>query len=220
MRSTPSNGGCGGTGKRTSPPVSRRARGERAWTSRSWRPAKPLLVDHDRSAAERGGRDRRVRGAEHVVVHDGAGRLVVDLDAELVDPAATADLAVGRGEDEAVAAHAVHHARALVLGLRAGDDEPVVRGAVEVEAGGLELELRVTGRDRAVLRVLRDEAEARLPGEGRVRVVRAGGRGDPAATGHEAGGRVVDREDDAVGRAGVVVLVGAADADLLHVGRA
>src|SRR3712207_2467863 len=78
-------------------------------------------------------------------------------------------------------------AHALVLSLGAGDDHPVVAGALEIQVASLELELRVAGRRVSPLLILRDEPEVGLAGMVGVRVIVRGvgprGRPEPAAAG-------------------------------------
>ena len=88
------------------------------------------LVDDDAASAENRRRVGGVRRVDLVVVdHPVALVLVVDLDAELVLPAAAALLAVDGRQDEAVVAGSVDRAVALVLGLVPRDDQPFVRRA-------------------------------------------------------------------------------------------
>src|SRR3990170_385626 len=110
-------------------------------------------------------------------------------------PAATRQLPVDRGEHERVARDAVDRAVALELALRTAAHEPVVRGAVEVQVRGLELELRLPGREGRALLVLRDEAEGGLAREGEVVPVRARRGVEPPATRDEPSARVVHDDE-------------------------
>src|SRR6266487_4485134 len=94
------------------------------------------LVDHDRAAGDRL-RIGRVHVGWHTVpvVEDNAVAVVAvsDHDPELVHPAATGDVTVIGRQREVVARDTVDRPAALVLRLVAGDDEPVVTLAMEVE---------------------------------------------------------------------------------------
>src|SRR4051794_32311680 len=92
------------------------------------------LVDHDRAAG-----DRLWIGHVHVgrravlVVEDTAvpGVAARDQDPEFIAPPPAGHVAVVGRQREVVAGDAVYRPGALVLGLVAGDDEPVVTLAVE-----------------------------------------------------------------------------------------
>src|SRR3954451_6893983 len=100
-----------------------------------------LLVMDDDVAA---GRDRRRvtadRSAGFVVVDDGRGRLVPDANPERVHLAL-----VGHSDLEGIVSSPVDGAAALELGseptCNRRHDEPIVRGAVEVDVADLALEL-------------------------------------------------------------------------------
>src|SRR5436190_7671999 len=162
--------------------------------------SRPLrLVDHDRAAGDRLWiRGVNVARAPELVVEDHSIRVVVvrDPDPELIRSDRAHQVTVVCGEREVVAARAVHGPRALVLGLEAGDDEPLVDRCVEVEVADLEVELGLAGRNCRVLLVLRVEAEVRATGKRGVRPVRAVGDIQPAAAGDVAAVRVVDDDPD------------------------
>src|SRR5205823_5335297 len=112
------------------------------------------LVHDDAAAAQCRGRVAVLRCASLVVIDHRARGLVRDLDPEPVDAAAAVDLAVDRGEQEAVHGRAaVDRALALELGPRPGDDEPLVAHALECELRSLELELGIAGRRVGALQV-------------------------------------------------------------------
>jgi hypothetical protein len=98
----------------------------------------------------------------------------MDLDPELVGLVTTEQVAVDGGEQEAVVPGSIDRAAALVLRPRAGDHQPLVNLAVEVQVAGLELELRLARGDVGALLVLRREPEIRLAD--RVRELRGGAR--------------------------------------------
>ena len=127
----------------------------------------PLLrLNVDAIATKHGSRGRSIAGVARdlvVVNNDITVVLIPDLDAELVDSTTAADLTVDRGDHEAVVAGTVDRAGALELGLGAGNDEPFVIFAVEVDVAGFELELCVFVRNGLALLVLRDEAKVGLP---------------------------------------------------------
>ena len=131
------------------------------------------------------------------------------------------ELAVRSGQQEAVVARAVDRAGALVLGPRAGDHQPLVGGAVEVQVAGLELELGLAVRDvRALLGTSRRSrsSPARSPCGNCHRGARR--RVDQAAAGDEAAVR--DRRPPAACSScltDVVVNVGSAHTDLIHTRR-
>src|SRR5207244_5921999 len=135
--------------------------------------------------AQGGSRCRRLRSARLSIVDDGvAVVLVPDLDSKLVYATPARLLTIQCGYHETIIAGPVDGARALVLGsvLRLGNDDhqPVVAGALESEAGGQELEVGVTLRNRVPLVVLGVEAEVRLAGQRGVRDVSLCRRGDRA----------------------------------------
>ena len=72
-------------------------------------------MDDDAAAANRRGWVRAVRSAKLIVINDRASRFVPDLDAELIDPAATLNVPVNGSEDEGVVAGIVYGAQAFVL---------------------------------------------------------------------------------------------------------
>src|SRR5687768_16435561 len=84
------------------------------------------FVDDDVSTAERGCFATRFRCGRLVVVHDYTGG-IGDLDAELVRRS------IDRDEHEAVAVDSVQSSRALELGPRARDDQPLIDRAVEIQ---------------------------------------------------------------------------------------
>jgi len=138
-----------------------------------------LRVDHDRPAT-----DRLVEAV--VVDNHFIAVLVPNLDTERVGtvvsrPEHELELVTGRREP------AVDRPRSFVLGVRAAhrDHEELVAGAMEVEVSGLELELRVAGRDRRALLVLGHEPEVGLALQRNVELVGSSVRVDPTASGHE-----------------------------------
>src|SRR5262245_19168694 len=86
-------------------------------------------------------------GISHLVVVDNAAAATHDLDAELVRTTPAGQGAVDGRQYETVAAGAVDDAGALVLGLGPPDHQPVVAGALEVQAGQFEIERSIAGRD-------------------------------------------------------------------------
>src|ERR1700682_2171140 len=115
-----------------------------------------------------------------VVVHGCPGRAVRDLDPEGVRSRISAAFAIHAGQHEAVAPSAIDGAGALELGpALAGDDEPLIGRALEVEAAGLELEAGIATRHIRALEVLRDEAKAGLAGRRGIRRIGAGRTGGP-----------------------------------------
>src|SRR5688572_17151404 len=183
-----------------------------------------LRVDHDAATAEAGCGGRPIHGTHLVVIDDGiAVVLVPDLDPELVGPAATTDLAVDRGDQEAIVAGAVDRSGALVLGPGSGDDEPLIDRAVEIQIAGLELELGITLGGGCPLLVLGDETEVRLSDRRAVlgaagQFAGVGRRVEPAASGHEPGARIIHGVEEALGVPAIAVLVIAPDADDEHTG--
>ncbi len=105
-----------------------------------------LAVDNDAAATDRRRGTGGFRIANLVVINEVVGG-IRDLDPELVDASAPRDLTIVRSEQELEARNSVHRAFALVLGPGSGDHEPLIARALEIETGGLELELGVTGRD-------------------------------------------------------------------------
>src|SRR5262245_21967991 len=119
------------------------------------------FLDNDAAAAN-GLRTRAVdvvTRAQYVVIHDRAGRLVPDFDAELINASTAGDLAICGREQETVVSRAVHGAATFVLGKRTRNDEPIVGSAVEFEIGYMELELGFTRWHVFALLILRHEAE-------------------------------------------------------------
>lgn len=144
-------------------------------------------VDHDPAASDDlgvGSGQGQVCVARDVVVDDTSAR-GGDPDPELVDAAATVDLSIGDGQQEGVAADSVDGPGALLLGLGAGHDQPVVGGAAELGILGLEVELGLAGRRGGALLVLGDEPEGGPSAEGGIGGVGALRRVDPAAAGDE-----------------------------------
>src|SRR5436309_811942 len=120
-----------------------------------------LRMDYDAAAADRCGEISAVQGVELIVIDNGAViGLVPNLDAELVRAAAPSNSTVDGGEDEAVAAGIVHGAGAFVLRARAGNHQPLVAGAVEVEVGDLELKLGFARGHGGPLLIAGDKTEA------------------------------------------------------------
>src|SRR5690349_13554275 len=87
----------------------------------------------------------------HLVVIDNVGHIIRNLDPELVAPATAADLPVNNCDCEGVAARAVDRTGAAILRMRIRNNQPVIGGAVEVQAGELELELGLARRLRPAL---------------------------------------------------------------------
>src|SRR5947208_10296242 len=108
-------------------------------------------MDHNVPTTQHSSGRPRVVRAELVVVNNGTGCLVPDLEAELVDATTPAHGAVHSGEHEGVVSSPVDRSGAFVLCLRARDHEPVVTGAVEAEARRLEPEFRVAARHGGAL---------------------------------------------------------------------
>jgi hypothetical protein len=129
---------------------------------------------------------------DDIVVDDGAVTELPDLGPELVDSAAAADVAIGRCKQESLAGTAVHIPGAPELGLGTRQDEPLVVGAVEVEASDVALAFRLPVWNVRTLLVFRVETEGRLPDERLIDAIGARRRIDPAAAGNEPGTRVVD----------------------------
>ena len=133
------------------------------------------FVHHDAAAAD----DLRVcrvdvlRSSSHVVVNNGAVCLVPNLDAELVHATATVHLAIRRGEQEAEVAAAIDGAETFVLRLGTRDDKPLIRRALEVKVGEVQLELGLARGNGCALLVLRHKAEVRFPAQRQVSHIRA-----------------------------------------------
>ena len=133
-------------------------------------------MDNDASAAERCRRVNPVRRTKHVIVN------AIDPDPEPIAAAAATDLSVPRGKLERIVSASVDRSRSAIPGFRSGDDQPLVRSAVEVDVPCLELELRLAFRDTRALLVLRNEAEVGLADRGGVGGIGARRRVDPSAT--------------------------------------
>src|SRR2546423_6928917 len=119
----------------------------------------------DNAAATQGlrvGAIKVVGTANDVVVNDTARPR--NLDAKLIDSTSAIGIAIRCGEPEVVAACSVDCARAFVLRLRAGDDEPLVIGAMEVQVTSLELEFRLPRGNSCSVLILGDESIVRFAG--------------------------------------------------------
>ena len=184
------------------------------------------LPDLDVDAAATEGRAFQVascdRGVDLVVVigHVGIGGVVVmpDLDAETVWRALGDQVAIHGGEHELVASCAIDGAATLVLRPRAADHQPVIVVAVEVQSAGLETECGLASGLVGAFEVLGNEAEGRTACHALIRLVSARRRHDPAATGHEAGGGIIDDDlaADGAGRSDTAVCH--ADGDVIEAG--
>ena len=121
------------------------------------------LVDHNRAAADFGGRLFIICVAHLVVIDDGIVIVPVpDLDAEQIHIRARRQPLVDGTQHEAIVTFAIDGARALILSLVSSHYQPVVAIGVEVQARDPELELGNSGRDRGSLLVLGDEPEVGL----------------------------------------------------------
>jgi len=130
------------------------------------------LVDHDRAAAEgRRGIERIVAVVQPkaVVVNDKLGvvKLLPDLDPEAIHVKRVRGVhaRIDRRQHELERPRPVDRPDALVPGLGAGNDQPVVAAAVEVQIARLELEFGLPGRHGRAFLVLGDEAEVGPAGE-------------------------------------------------------
>src|SRR5207249_3473601 len=97
-----------------------------------------------------------------VVVDDLAARLVPDLDPHGVAPTPARQLAVNRGQQEAITAAAVERAYALVLGLRARHHQPLIAGALEIHTRCVEGELGLAAGGAGAFGVSGSEPKAGL----------------------------------------------------------
>ena len=89
-------------------------------------------------------------------------RIVIpDFDPESILPASSIDVPIDRRQQEFVASLAVDGAGPFVLRPSAGDNEPVVLIAVEVEVRRLELELGVARRHGCAFLILGNETKSR-----------------------------------------------------------
>src|SRR5687767_8930244 len=100
-----------------------------------------------------------VRDSYPVVIDDNS--VLSDLDSELVDSSSAVDVSIVCGENKLVPRNAIDCAGPPVLGSEARDHQrsEVVFGAMEVEAPGVELELRLSIWSIGTSLILRDKTE-------------------------------------------------------------
>ena len=94
-------------------------------------------MNNDGSSFDYCGWIRIIRGAQHVIVNHAACDFVPNLDSEFIQ------CAIRGCQHKAVIACAVYRTRAFVLRLASGNHQPIIRGALEVQVGYLELEFRI-----------------------------------------------------------------------------
>lgn len=121
-------------------------------------------MNHDAATADR----LRVNFVDIItksrgIVVDRRTRAVRYLDSELIGATSTDELSIGRSEQETVASDPVKSARALVLPFSAGDNQPLIRGAVKIHVRDLELEFSLARGNLRSLFVLGAETEIGLP---------------------------------------------------------
>ena len=108
------------------------------------------------------GQVRAVARTDLVVVDNGSRRLIPDPDPEPVWLSRTPFVLVDRCQHESIVAAAVNRSGALVLRpMTTRNHEPLIIGALEVQASGMELKLGVAGRNAGAFVILRDEKEVR-----------------------------------------------------------
>ena len=120
------------------------------------------MVDHDIAAAQDGGWISTIGCVELVVINQ-PGAVAPNPEPYLVLTVTTRLITINRRQHKPEAAAAIDRADTLVLRLIAGNHQPLVTPALEIQAPGVELKAGITDRLGCSALVSRDKSEARLP---------------------------------------------------------